>query len=318
MKASRSRQVLTMGDLMIKIEHLHKTYRSGFLMKPKLALKDVSFSVEPGQVYGFIGPNGAGKSTTIKVLTGLLNYDSGTVLVNGISPRDVKSRRFIGYSPEQPYFYDYLTGRELLRFYGKLVGLDGAELDKRIGWALDLLHANKDWIDRRLRSYSKGMMQRVGIAQAILGKPKLLILDEPMSGLDPMGRRDVREAIMELNRDGVTIFYSSHLLSDVESVSHKVAMIVDGKIVREGTVDEITESCGVEYHVRIRGAIPEKDLPEGVTPAGHPEEFVCADDASRDRLLHFCLEKGIAVEKMDHKRPSLEDILTEEIARADA
>ena len=307
-----------MGDLMIKIEHLHKTYRSGFLMKPKLALKDVSFSVEPGQVYGFIGPNGAGKSTTIKVLTGLLNYDSGTVLVNGISPRDVKSRRFIGYSPEQPFFYDYLTGRELLRFYGKLVGLDGAELDKRIGWALDLLHANKDWIDRRLRSYSKGMMQRVGIAQAILGKPKLLILDEPMSGLDPMGRRDVREAIMELNRDGVTIFYSSHLLSDVESISHKVAMIVDGKIVREGTVDEITESCGVEYHVRIRGAIPEKDLPEGVTPAGHPEEFVCADDASRDRLLHFCLEKGIAVEKMDHKRPSLEDILTEEIARADA
>ena len=307
-----------MGDSMIKIEHLHKTYRSGFLMKPKLALKDVSFSVEPGQVYGFIGPNGAGKSTTIKVLTGLLNFDSGTVLVNGISPRDVKSRRFVGYSPEQPYFYDYLTGRELLRFYGKLVGLDGTELEKRIGWALDLLHANKDWIDRRLRSYSKGMMQRVGIAQAILGKPKLLILDEPMSGLDPMGRRDVREAIMELNRDGVTIFYSSHLLSDVESISHKVAMIVDGKIVREGTVDEITESCGVEYHVRTRAAILESDLPKGVSLAGHPMEFVCEDDSARDVLLRFCLDKGIAVEKMDHKRPSLEDILTEEIARADA
>ena len=307
-----------MGDLMIQIEHLHKTYRSGFLMKPKLALKDVSFSVEPGQVYGFIGPNGAGKSTTIKVLTGLLNYDSGKVLVNGISPRDVKSRRYIGYSPEQPYFYDYLTGRELLRFYGTLVGLDGAELDKRIGWALDLLHANKDWIDRRLRSYSKGMMQRVGIAQAILGKPKLLILDEPMSGLDPMGRRDVREAIQQLNRDGVTIFYSSHLLSDVESISDKVAMIVDGKIVREGTVDEITESCGVEYHVRTRKAILESDLPQGVSLTGHPEEFVCEDDAARDRLLAFCLANGIAVEKMDHKRPSLEDILTEEIARADA
>ncbi len=307
-----------MGDLMIQIEHLHKTYHSGFLMKPKLALKDVSFSVEPGQVYGFIGPNGAGKSTTIKVLTGLLNFDSGKVLVNGISPRDVKSRRYIGYSPEQPYFYDYLTGRELLRFYGKLVGLDGAELDKRITWALELLHANKDWIDRRLRSYSKGMMQRVGIAQAILGKPKLLILDEPMSGLDPMGRRDVREAIQQLNRDGVTIFYSSHLLSDVESISHKVAMIVDGKIVREGTVDEITESCGVEYHVRTRKAILESDLPQGVALTGHPEEFVCEDDAARDRLLAFCLANGIAVEKMDHKRPSLEDILTEEIARADA
>ncbi|MBQ3838695.1 MAG: ABC transporter ATP-binding protein [Fibrobacter sp.] len=303
---------------MIQIEHLHKTYRSGFLMKPKLALKDVSLHVEPGQIYGFIGPNGAGKSTTIKVLTGLLNFDSGKVLVNGISPRDVKSRRFIGYSPEQPYFYDYLTGRELLQFYGKLVGLEGNLLNERITWALQLLHADKDWIDRRLRSYSKGMMQRVGIAQAILGKPKLLILDEPMSGLDPMGRRDVREAILELNRDGVTIFYSSHLLSDVESISHRVAMIVDGRIVREGTVDEITDSCGIEYHVRTRTAIAAKDLPEGVALAGHPQEVICADDAARDRLLRYCLDNGIAVEKMDHKRPSLEDILTEEIARADA
>ena len=303
---------------MIQIEHLHKTYRSGFLMKPKLALKDVSLHVEPGQIYGFIGPNGAGKSTTIKVLTGLLNFDSGKVLVNGISPRNVKSRRFIGYSPEQPYFYDYLTGRELLQFYGKLVGLEGNLLNERITWALQLLHADKDWIDRRLRSYSKGMMQRVGIAQAILGKPKLLILDEPMSGLDPMGRRDVREAILELNRDGVTIFYSSHLLSDVESISHRVAMIVDGRIVREGTVDEITDSCGIEYHVRTRVAIAAKDLPEGVALAGHPQEVICADDAARDRLLRYCLDNGIAVEKMDHKRPSLEDILTEEIARADA
>ena len=287
-------------------------------MKPKLALKDVSLHVEPGQIYGFIGPNGAGKSTTIKVLTGLLNFDSGKVLVNGISPRDVKSRRFIGYSPEQPYFYDYLTGRELLQFYGKLVGMEGKLLNERITWALQLLHADKDWIDRRLRSYSKGMMQRVGIAQAILGKPKLLILDEPMSGLDPMGRRDVREAILELNRDGVTIFYSSHLLSDVESISHRVAMIVDGRIVREGTVDEITDSCGIEYHVRTRVAVPAKDLPEGVALAGHPQEVICADDAARDRLLRYCLDNGIAVEKMDHKRPSLEDILTEEIARADA
>lgn len=302
---------------MIQIEHLHKIYRSGFLMKPRQALKDVSFKVEPGQVYGFIGPNGAGKSTTIKVLTGLLNFDSGKVLINGVSPKDVKSRRFLGYSPEQPYFYDYLTGRELLMFYGKLVGLDGMELNKRIHWALELLHANKDWIDRRLRSYSKGMMQRVGIAQAILGKPQLLILDEPMSGLDPMGRRDVREAIQALNRDGVTVFYSSHLLSDVESISHKVAMIVDGKIVREGTVDEITESCGVEYHVRTRKAILASDLPKGVTLAGHPQEYICVDDIARDNLLSFCLGNSIAVEKIDHKRPSLEDILTEEIARAD-
>lgn len=307
-----------MGESIIDIENLSKTYRSGFLMKPKLALKSVSFHVEAGQVYGFIGPNGAGKSTTIKVLTGLLNFDSGKVLVCGNSPRQVNSRNFLGYTPEQPYFYDYLTGRELLQFYGRLVGLGGTELNSRIEWALELLHANKDWIDRRLRSYSKGMMQRVGIAQAILSKPKLLILDEPMSGLDPMGRRDVREAIQTLNREGVTIFYSSHLLSDVESISHRVAMIVDGKIVREGTVDEITESCGVEYHVRTRQAILGSDLPEGVSLTGNSQEFVCADDSARDRLLSFCLANGVSVEKMDHKRPSLEDILTEEIARADA
>lgn len=303
---------------MIKIEHLHKTYRTGFLMKPHLALKDVSLNVEKGQVYGFIGPNGAGKSTTIKVLIGLLNFDSGTVLVNGISPRNVKSRSFIGYSPEQPYFYDYLTGRELLEFYGKLVGLSKKDLNSRINWALDLLHANKDWIDRRLRSYSKGMLQRVGIAQAILSKPELLILDEPMSGLDPMGRRDVREAIMELNRSGVTIFYSSHLLSDVESISHKVAMIVDGRIVREGTIEQITQSCSVEYHVRIRDAILANAIPKGTVPTGHPQEFICKNDAARDYFLKYCLDNCIAIERIEHKRPSLEDVLTEEIARADA
>lgn len=303
---------------MIKIEHLHKTYRSGFLMKPKQALKDVSFNVNAGEVFGFIGPNGAGKSTTIKVLTGLLKYDSGSVLINGISPRSVKSREFIGYTPEQPYFYDYLTGRELLKFYGKLVGLQGSELDKRIQWALELLHADKDWIDRRLRSYSKGMMQRVGIAQSILSKPKLLILDEPMSGLDPVGRRDVREAIQELNRIGVTVFYSSHLLSDVEAISHRVAMVVDGRIVRQGTVDDITSSCSVEYHVRTRQAVPSAELPEGVSSAGHPQEVICSDDEARNRFLQFCLDRSLSIERVDHKRPSLEDILTEEIARADA
>ena len=210
-------------------------------MKPKLALKDVSLHVEPGQIYGFIGPNGAGKSTTIKVLTGLLNFDSGKVLVNGISPRDVKSRRFIGYSPEQPYFYDYLTGRELLQFYGKLVGLEGKLLNERITWALQLLHADKDWIDRRLRSYSKGMMQRVGIAQAILGKPKLLILDEPMSGLDPMGRRDVREAILELNRDGVTIVMISHDIA--AAMRYATHMLHVGKQLFFGSAGEYRQSA---------------------------------------------------------------------------
>ena len=216
---------------MIQIENLTKTYRTGFFMHQKPALKGISLSVPRGMIYGFIGPNGAGKSTTIKILTGLLGADSGKVAIAGMPPKRPQTRKILGYCPEQPYFYDYLSGRELLSFYGRLVGLEGATLNARIQWALQTVHADKDWIDRRLRTYSKGMMQRVGLAQSILSKPELLILDEPMSGLDPMGRRDVREAILSLNQEGVTIFYSSHLLSDVESISERVAMIVDGKIV---------------------------------------------------------------------------------------
>ncbi len=303
---------------MIQIENLTKTYRTGFLMRERPALKGISLSVPKGMIYGFIGPNGAGKSTTIKILTGLLNSDSGKVLIGGMSPKLPKSRKILGYCPEQPYFYDYLTGRELLAFYGRLVGLEGDTLNKRISWALETVHANKDWIDRRLRTYSKGMMQRVGLAQSILSKPELLILDEPMSGLDPMGRRDVREAILSLHSEGVTIFYSSHLLSDVESISHRVAMIVDGKIVREGTVEDITDSCSTEYHIRTREAILQADLPQGVRASGHPQEWICKDDAARDSMLAYCLSKNYSIEKIEHSRPSLEDVLTEEIARAES
>lgn len=303
---------------MIRVENLQKTYRTGFFLRAKKALSDVSFEVPRGIIYGFIGPNGAGKSTTIKLLTGLLHRDSGKISVAGFDPASVECRRHLGYSPEQPYFYDYLSGRELLRFYGSLCGLSGSLLEKRISWALSLLNADKDWTNRRLRTYSKGMMQRIGIAQAILSKPELLILDEPMSGLDPVGRKDVREAILSLNREGVTVFYSSHLLSDVETISHRVAMIVAGKIVREGSVDDITSSASAEYHVHVSADIPDGDLPLDVKPQGTtPHEWICKDAAARNRFLDFCLKSGISVERIDHQRPSLEDVLTEEIARAE-
>ena len=176
---------------MIQVENLQKTYRSGFWMRPKKAIDGVSFHVPKGVVYGFIGPNGAGKSTTIKLLMGLLRKDSGKILVAGHEPSAAECRKHLGYSPEQPYFYDYLTGRELMRFYGRLCGLEGKLLEERIAWSLSLLNADKDWVDRRLRTYSKGMMQRIGIAQAILSKPELLVLDEPpgCSGSDPFSEQ---------------------------------------------------------------------------------------------------------------------------------
>ena len=277
-------------------------------------IEGLDLQVEKGDFFGFIGPNGAGKSTAIRTLLGLIKKTSGSAKVLGydISEEKEKILENTGYLPSEIHFYSKMKVKDAISYSAALRKKDCTKRAEELSERLDLD------LNKRVEDLSLGNRKKVGSICAVQHHPDLLILDEPMSGLDPMGRRDVREAIQELNRDGVTIFYSSHLLSDVESISHRVAMIVDGKIVREGSVDEITESCGVEYHVRTRAAILQNDLPEGVAPTGHPQEWVCADDAARDRLLAFCLSNGIAVEKMDHKRPSLEDILTEEIARADA
>lgn len=299
---------------MIQIEGLSKTYRTGFLMKPKQALSSIDLQVKAGEIFGFIGPNGAGKSTTIKILTGLLRPSSGKANVLGQSCNDVRSRKELGYLPEHPYFYDYLSGYELLRFYGSLAGVRGKLLDERIQWALELLHANHDWIHRRLRTYSKGMMQRMGLAQAILSKPRLLILDEPMSGLDPLGRRDVREAILALNQEGCTIFYSSHVLSDVESISHRVAMIVDGRIVKQGTVEEVTGGESSAYQIRISKSFPIAPTISGISCV-HPQEYICSNTQSRDHFLRECLDSNIGIERVDNYRPSLEEVLTREVSK---
>ena len=212
-------------------------------MRPNMVLQDLNFTVKSGEVFGFIGPNGAGKSTTIKLLVGLLQASSGSVKIKGLNPQSLRARQFLGYLPEHPYFYDYLTGYELLDFMADLYGLSGKLKSQRMDWALEMVGAKKDWIHRRLRTYSKGMVQRVGLAQAILNQPQLLVLDEPMSGLDPLGRRDVRHVIQEMNDMGTTVFYSSHVLSDVETLSDRIAIIVDGKIVQQGTFEQVLSNA---------------------------------------------------------------------------
>lgn len=300
---------------MIRIESLRKVYRTGFLLYPQEALKGIDLHVNPGEIFGFIGPNGAGKSTTIKILTGLLRPSSGLVEVLGGSPSDPRRRLRLGYLPEQPYFYDYLSGWELLSFYGRLGGLRGQELEKRMRWALELVQAQGDWIYRRLRTYSKGMMQRVGLAQAVLTRPDLLILDEPMSGLDPLGRRDVREAILSLNREGTTVFYSSHVLADVEQISHRVAMLVEGRVVRSGTVAEVTAQEKSSYRVQLERALDQ--LPPGISQAGLDGFYECRDALARDALLGVCLQMNNGVLRLELARPSLEDILAQEVTHAE-
>ena len=212
----------------------------------KLAVKDLNLQVRAGEVFGFLGPNGAGKTTTMNVLLGFVNATAGDAYLFGVNVREPIARRRIGYLPELTYYYKFLTAEELLRFYARTFGLTRAETDRRIDELLKLVeleHARK----RPIKTYSKGMQQRVGLAQALINDPDLLILDEPTSGLDPLGRMKVREIIQRLKNAGKTVFFSSHELGEVETVCDRVAIIQQGELKVEGRVAELTEA----YHANL-------------------------------------------------------------------
>ena len=230
-----------MSSSAIEIENLTKDYPFGFLhLKKKTSLEGLTMSVEHSEVFGFLGPNGAGKSTTIKLLVGLIFPTAGTARILGKSINDISMHRDIGYLPEQPYFYDYLTAAELLDYFARFHEFTDIERRERVQRMLKkvgLETAGKI----QLRKYSKGMLQRVGLAQAILHDPKVVILDEPMSGLDPVGRREVRDIILELKREGKTVMFSTHILPDAEMLCDRVGVIVGGKLRGVGAPDEIVD-----------------------------------------------------------------------------
>jgi ABC-2 type transport system ATP-binding protein len=226
--------------LAIETIELTKDYAVGFWRKrPRRALDGLSLQVETGDVFGFLGPNGAGKTTTLKLLMQLVFPTSGEARVLGRPPGDVDARRRLGYLPENPYFYDYLTADELLTYFGGLLGLTSAERKRRVASLLDEVGIGGAERRLQLRKFSKGMLQRVGIAQALLNEPELVILDEPMSGLDPLGRRDVRQLILRLRDRGCTVFFSSHVLSDAEALCSRVAILAKGKLVASGRLSDI-------------------------------------------------------------------------------
>jgi ABC-2 type transport system ATP-binding protein len=244
-----------MSNAAIEIENLTKEYPFGFLhLKTKRSLEGLTMRVEDGEVFGFLGPNGAGKSTTIKLLVGLIFPTAGTATILGRPISDIAMHQDIGYLPEQPYFYDYLTAAELLDYFARFHNLKAAERRERVERMLKkvgLETARKI----QLRKFSKGMLQRVGLAQAILHDPKVVILDEPMSGLDPLGRREVRDIILELKREGRTILFSTHILSDAEMLCDRVGVIVGGKLRGVGAPDEIVgiKAHGMEILFEHRG-----------------------------------------------------------------
>jgi ABC-2 type transport system ATP-binding protein len=237
---------------VLEVQELRKTYRRSVFQAPVHALKGISFSLPQGSVTGFLGANGAGKTTTIKCLLNLAFADSGTVQYFGSPEFSSEARKRIGFLPERPYFYDYLTGLEFLKFYGqlslRLTRRDLADRAKRLLVRVGLDHAK----DRPLRSYSKGMLQRVGIAQALIHSPDLVILDEPMTGLDPDGRFEVREIILETAAQGTAVFFSSHLLPDAERICSRLVILKKGELVYQGSTEELLSKASAGFRLRWR------------------------------------------------------------------
>ena len=239
----------------VEIRDLVKDFKTSFRRKMLRAVDGVSLRIMPGEVYGLIGPNGSGKSTTMKALLGLVAPTSGTCSIFGKDSMKTDSRHDVGFLPENPYFYKHLDGAETLRFYGKLCGLRGKVLEDRIGSLLalvDLEHAR----DRRIGGYSKGMLQRIGLAQALIQNPRLVILDEPTAGVDPIGSREIRDLIFKLREQGITVFLCSHLLEQVQEVCDHVGIIFRGKMVREGNLDDLI-SIEDQTEIILQDADPE-------------------------------------------------------------
>lgn len=248
----------------VRIHRLRKIYPVPFRRERVLAVKDLSLEVAPGQVYGLLGPNGSGKSTTLKILLGLVTPTSGTAEIFGADSRSFASKRAVGFLPENPYFYKFLTGEETLRFYGKLCGMGGRKLSARIEELLDLVGLTYAR-HRRVGGYSKGMLQRIGLAQALIQAPRLVVLDEPTAGVDPAGSRQIRDLILQLKKQGVTILLTSHLLEQVQEVCDRIGILARGELVREGPLEELTsinrqtqfliEDCDEELAEKIRALV---------------------------------------------------------------
>jgi len=241
---------------VVEIDNLTKDYETGFFRKKKVrALDGLSLSVRGGQIFGFLGGNGAGKTTTIKILMGLLFPTAGSAKILGKDIADVDMHREIGYCPENPYFYDYLTARELMNYFGEIFGQEKSIRSKRSEELLEMVKLDKKSWDRQLRKFSKGMLQRVGLAQSLINDPKIVFLDEPMSGLDPVGRREIRELIAGLSENGKTVFMSTHILSDIEALCDEVAILRGGCLAATGKLDDLLEKSGEErvFEINFNG-----------------------------------------------------------------
>ncbi|MGI5836910.1 MAG: ATP-binding cassette domain-containing protein [Chloroflexota bacterium] len=293
------------GDLAIETVHLRKEFGN------KVAVQDLSLAVPRGEVFGFLGPNGAGKTTAVKMLMGLAHPTSGTASLLGCPPQDLRAKERIGYLPELFRFHEWLTAQQFLDFHGQLYGMPGEKRKLRIPEVLDLVGL-RDEANYRLGTFSKGMQQRIGLAQAILNEPDVVLLDEPTSALDPIGRRDVRDLIRYLKEQGKTVFLNSHLLSEVEMVCDRVAIIDHGRVIATGRLQELL-GAGLEIEVEAEGVTPEamdelRKLSPSVESKDGRVQLRLSDRESIPLVAETLIRHGGKLYSLNRRRGSLEEL----------
>jgi ABC-2 type transport system ATP-binding protein len=302
----------------IEILGLEKTYSVGFWRKrPKQALRPLDLKVDEGEIFGFLGPNGAGKTTTLKLLMGLIFPTAGSARILGMELDDPRMKAQIGFLPEQPYFYDYLTARELLEYYGQLSGVEAKQLSSRVDEVLKRVGLS-DVGRVQLRKFSKGMLQRAGIAQAILHDPKVVFFDEPMSGLDPMGRREVRDLMAQLKEEGKTVFFSTHILSDAEALCDRVAIIHQGELRGVGAVADLTSSVHGKVEVVWQGTAVPASLRALGAECHVTRDTVRAmlSEANQDAAIEALRRERLRLVSVTPVRTSLEDYYMQKLQPA--
>jgi ABC-2 type transport system ATP-binding protein len=309
-------------DLAIDVRDLCKVFRTPLRRKKVEALRGVTFQVQRGHIFGFVGPNGADKTTTIRTLMGLIKPTSGSAKIFGEAIPSRAARFKVGFLPESPYFYDYLTVGELLDLAGRLFGLPSDVRKKRANELIEKVGLGRART-QSLKKFSKGMLQRAGLAQALMNDPDLVVLDEPTSGLDPIGRKEVRDLIVELRDAGKTVFFSSHILTDIEAIADQVAIVARGQLQSQGTPSELIKRTvlGVDITVRLPSDATVDELTEGasrVRRVAGELSLTLAADADVDAWLARARDKGAKVVAVSPRHETLEDLFLREIASADA
>jgi ABC-2 type transport system ATP-binding protein len=298
-----------LADVALRVEGLHKSFDPGLFKRRVDVLRGLSLEVRRGETFGFLGPNGAGKTTTIKAITGLIRPDRGRITVCGFPHDGLQARARLGFMAENPYVYQHLSGREFLEFHSELLGLDRREAAARVDEVLELVSMTVP-ADRAMRTFSKGMLQRLSLAQALLGRPELLILDEPMSGLDPVGRRDVRDIILAEQERGTTVFFSSHIIPDVETICDRVALISEGEIRAVGEVRELVAQEVDAYEVSfVGGEVSSLATPLLASHRGSDAWWVRVSAEHRDELIRELTAAGARMAALTPVRSTLEEFV---------